>query len=86
VAALIVAPWRRREAASAEPPDDGGLREIVERATHAAKETPMPRARRRPPSRMLRTLIGIALYVAGLGSSESIRGASALTASDRHDA
>lgn len=63
----------RREAGSPEPPDDGGLREIVERATHAAKETttekeaPRLRARRRPPSRVLRTLIGIALYVAGLG-------------------
>ncbi len=63
----------RREAGSPEPPDDGGLREIVERATHAAKETPAateksrPRTRRRPPSRVLRTLIGLALYVAGLG-------------------
>jgi hypothetical protein len=58
----------RGESSSRKAPDDGGLREIVERATHPEKETPEPRVRRRrPPSRVLRTLIGIVLYVAGLG-------------------
>jgi len=48
-------------------PQDGGLREIVERASHPeAEEKPERHVRRRPPSRMLRMLIGIALYIAGL--------------------
>jgi len=57
----------KRGADSRESLNDGGLREIVERATHPEQETPEPRVRRRPPSHVLRTLIGIALYVAGLG-------------------
>lgn len=59
----------KREAGSRKPLEDGGLREIVERAKHAniAEETPEPRPkRRRPPSRVLRTLIGLALYIGAL--------------------
>lgn len=57
-----------REARPPEPPDDGGLREIVERATQHEKEPPEPREkhRRRPPSRLLRMLIGLALYLGAL--------------------
>jgi hypothetical protein len=58
------------DSGSSKPVDGGGLREIVERAKHAniTDETPEPREkRRRPPSRLLRMLIGLALYVAGLG-------------------
>lgn len=54
---------------SRKPLDDGGLREIVERAKHTkiAEETPEPRPkRRRRPSRVLRTLIGLLLYFAAL--------------------
>ena len=57
----------KREVGSREPPDDGGLREIVERATHPGKEAPEPRPRRYRLSRLLRTLIGLVLYVGGLG-------------------
>lgn len=55
------------ESGSRKPVDGGGLREIVDRATHPEKETPGPRVRRRrPPSRVLRVLIGLALFVGGL--------------------
>jgi hypothetical protein len=57
----------KREVGSREPPDDGGLREIVERATHPGETAPEPRPRRYRPSRLLRTLIGLVLYVGGLG-------------------
>lgn len=58
----------KREEGSHELLEDGGLREIVERATHPEKEPPEPREKRRlrPPSRVLRTLIGLALYVGSL--------------------
>ena len=52
----------KREVGSREPPDDGGLREIVERATHpgetASETAPKRRPRRYRPSRVLRMLIG----------------------------
>ncbi len=58
----------KREEGSHELLEDGGLREIVERATHPEKESPEPRKKRRlrPPSRVLRTLIGLALYLGAL--------------------
>jgi len=57
----------RGDSGSLKLPEVGGLREIVERARHPeAEEKTKPHVRRRPPSRVLRTLIGIALYIAGL--------------------
>ncbi len=57
----------RGDSGSLKLPQDGGLREIVERASHPeAEEKTKPQVRRRPPSRVLRTLIGIVLYVGGL--------------------
>ena len=57
----------RGKSGSRKSLDDGGLREIVERATHPGEETHESRPRRYRPSRLLRMLIGLVLYVAGLG-------------------
>jgi hypothetical protein len=57
------------ESGSSKPVDDGGLREIVERATHPDKETPGSRERRPRqyrPSRVLRALIGLVIFAGGL--------------------
>jgi MFS family permease len=56
----------RVESGSRKPLDSGGLREIVERATHPGEETHEPRPRRYRPSRVLRVLIGLALFAGGL--------------------
>jgi hypothetical protein len=57
-----------RESSSRTPPDDGGLREIVERATGSSGEPRESHPRRYGPSRLLRALIGLALFGGGLGS------------------
>lgn len=54
------------DSGSSKPVDGGGLREIVDRATGAGEEKPERRPRQYRPSRLLRTPIGLVLYVAGL--------------------
>ena len=54
------------ESGSRAPLDDGGLREIVDRATGHGEETHESRPRRYRPSRVLRALIGLALFAGGL--------------------
>ncbi|MGA9762313.1 MAG: hypothetical protein WBQ14_07825 [Gaiellaceae bacterium] len=57
----------KRESGSYRPLEDGGLREMVKRATRSGEEAREPRPRRYRPSRLLRRLIGLVLYVGGLG-------------------
>ena len=56
------------ESGSRNSPDDGGLRGIVDRATGHGEETHESRPRRYRPSRVLRALIGLALFTGGLSA------------------